>query len=113
MDMRSLAMMFAGLVTGVAAITTMAGCAPATSAVSPLRARRECLGFLTATRTASLSPPTAWAKRHNKARQIPGSTLSGIGIAPRIENRDAGLVRGKSTGEGHNLSPNAISPLVA
>jgi hypothetical protein len=30
MDMRSLAMMFAGLVIGVAAIATMAGCAPTT-----------------------------------------------------------------------------------
>ena len=35
MDMRSLAMMFAGLVTGVAAIAAMAGCTPATSAGQP------------------------------------------------------------------------------
>src|SRR5258708_6609952 len=31
-----------------------------------MRARRECLGFLTATRTPSLSPPTARANRRNK-----------------------------------------------
>jgi ABC-type uncharacterized transport system auxiliary subunit len=32
MDMRSLAMMFAGLMMGVAAIAMMAGCTPTTSA---------------------------------------------------------------------------------
>ena len=33
MDMRSIAMMFAGLIMGVAAIATMAGCTPNTAQV--------------------------------------------------------------------------------
>ena len=35
MDMRSLAMMFAGLIMGVAAVATMTGCTPNASAGQP------------------------------------------------------------------------------
>jgi hypothetical protein len=70
MDMRSAAMMFAGLIMGVPGIAVMAGCTPTTT--QRYACRRECPGFLTITRTASGSPATAWANRRNKADKMSG-----------------------------------------